>query len=250
MGANKQSAVQVGLKFTTNRCGVLEIIETYAKKAKVRFLDTGYERLANKADILRGKVNDPFFKSFHGIGYLGVGLYSPKNSRNNYKRWVDMLDRCYNIDNPMYLYYEYCYVVDEWHNFQNYMDWAVTQSGFDKKGWQIDKDLFSNGDPCYGPETCVFLPKDINMALITHRKWDRDLNTGVSYHEKNKKYIARATQSAKHKNTNYIGSYNTPEEAYSAYKEYKKKFLMFLAEKFKDDLTERAYEGLRAWVVT
>lgn len=249
MGANRVSVVQVGKVFETNKCGKLIVIDVYPRKALIRFAETGHERLVNKCDLLQGKVNDPLYKNIYGIGFLGEGPYQPKNCGINYTRWVSMLDRCYNPENSKSEYYENCFVVEEWHNFQNYMSWAVLQKGFDRKGWQIDKDLLRGDNPCYGPETCVFLPRDLNMALIVHRRAGNTMGTGVYYHEKNKKYIARTAQTNKNKSTTYIGSYDTPEEAYLVYKEYKEKFVKELADKFKEDLSEKAYENLYKWTV-
>lgn len=249
MGANKVSAVQIGKIFKTNTCGDLLILETYPGKALVRFLSTGYERLANKPDILHGKVTDPYCKNIYGVGFLGEGPYHPKNCRTNYNRWLAMLSRCYNPKDSKFEYYENCFVVEDWHNFQNYMSWAVLQKGFDKTGWQIDKDLLSKSGPTYGPENCVFLPKDLNMALITQRRVGNSLGAGVYYHKNNKKYVAKAAQASKNKGTKYIGSYDTKEEAHEAYKKCKEEFVKHLADKFKEELSKTAYEELYKWTV-
>lgn len=45
-----------------------------------------------------GVVKNPYDKTIHGVGYLGVGNYSRKKERDNtleYITWYGMLERCY-----------------------------------------------------------------------------------------------------------------------------------------------------------
>lgn len=51
-------------------------------------------------------------------------------------------------------------VCDEWLIFSNFEKWF---DKYWKVGYQVDKDLL--GDKVYSPETCVMLPKRLNVLL-------------------------------------------------------------------------------------
>lgn len=88
-------------------------------------------------------------------------------------RWNNMLTRCYDeawkAKNPTYSHCEAC---EEWNNFENFRRWALQFSEQIELGWDLDKDLISGERLIYSPETCVFLPPEINTALPRHKIWD------------------------------------------------------------------------------
>lgn len=54
----------------------------------------------------------------------------------------------------------------EFLNFQKFATWYYRQPGCMEKGWHLDKDLLSMpGKRIYSPDTCCFLPSEINNAL-------------------------------------------------------------------------------------
>lgn len=56
--------------------------------------------------------------------------------------------------------YEGCTVCDEWLYFSNFKKW------FDEnyiEGFQLDKDIIIRGNKVYSPQTCCFVPKEINI---------------------------------------------------------------------------------------
>lgn len=245
MGANRVSAVQVGRIFETNTSGTLEVLSVQGKYATVKFIETGYTRDATKVDILHGKVKDLYHPRICGVGFIGEGPYSRKEFEVEYCRWTDMLRRCYDTTNPRFLNYEHNYVNTSWFNFQNYAEWASNQRGSKLKGWHLDKDLLSAGNLEYGPDYCCFLPHELNVGIITDRVDKNIFGTGVVFNEKLGKYIARAAQV--HKKSKHIGCYNSAEEAYAAYLECKPIYIKHLANKYKNDLDQRAYLALLDW---
>ena len=84
-----------------------------------------------------------------------------------YRLWASMLQRCssaqYKERRPSY---KNCKMSDEFLSFDAFAEWAVKQKNFNMHGWQLDKDLYSVGDPVYSPETCVFLPARVNSLLV------------------------------------------------------------------------------------
>jgi len=78
-----------------------------------------------------------------------------------------MLQRCYDSD-----YYLRCptykdvTVCIDWHDFQVFGDWYDEQ--YKEDGWRLDKDLLGVDEEIYSPETCVFIPKELNNLFIRH----------------------------------------------------------------------------------
>jgi hypothetical protein len=63
---------------------------------------------------------------------------------------------------------------------------------------------------------------------------------------KHGKYVARAAINGKEKR---IGQYNTPEEAFQAYKVAKEEWIKEVANKYKDKLEPRVYDALMKYEV-
>lgn len=168
--------VKKGDVFGSNNCGNFEIISDKFPirngrefAFKIKFLKTGYIREATKSNILAGKVIDINVPSVCGVGVVGKGKYSSFNHRTIYNKWRSILDRCYNPKNVMYYAYGKLNVVvcQEWLNFQNFAKWYEENY---IEGYEIDKDILCNilhkEIKIYSPETCLFLPKELNCFLI------------------------------------------------------------------------------------
>jgi len=80
-----------------------------------------------------------------------------------YLRWKEMLRRCYSekehLRSPTY---KNCEVVDEWKYFSNFKLWMETK---DWKGKHLDKDILVPNNKIYGPNTCIFVDKEVNLLL-------------------------------------------------------------------------------------
>lgn len=138
----------------------------------------------------------------------------------------------------------------EWESYDNFYDWAVKQIGFlklDEHGriWQLDKDLLFKGNKHYSPETCVFIPQEINSALSYCLKPNRKLPIGVSIHSQNKGFVAQCRTSA----GRWYRCFETADEAFRAYKEVKEKFLKDLAIKYAGLVDPRVVDALNKYTV-
>lgn len=105
----KTDTIKIGEIFTSRRSGDFEIIsEMYRIKHKryydVKFIKTGYITSAMEYNIKVGYVNDPYYPTVCGIGYLGKPI-DGKTDRKVYLRWKGMINRCYNPNNKRYNIY-------------------------------------------------------------------------------------------------------------------------------------------------
>lgn len=158
-----------------------------AKHVTVQFCDeTRYTVEVTSSDILRGKVKNLYGKTVHGIGYFGVGPYKSEDysgkMTKQYSCWIGMLDRCYKRTS---LTYEDKFVNPLWHCFQNFAEWCKDRKGFDNLGWELDKDLIKLGNKEYGPNTCAFVPQEINVLVSSTSKVSRGQYPVGTYFHKN-----------------------------------------------------------------
>lgn len=178
-------------------------------------------------------------KKVYNVGVYEKGIHRSRIKGKHtaaYDTWVAMLQRCYDKKlherNPSY---SSCVVAEEWHNFQVFASW------FNKhyiEGYQLDKDLLIPGNKIYSPDTCSFIPQEVNLALLKpHNK--RKLPLGV--YARYNKFVVHIKNN---KVSKYIGTFNTPEEAAKQYEFFKKSQLQLLAEKYKNNISVNAYAAL------
>lgn len=167
-------SVQAGTKHFSNAGFEFEVLEYRSiTDILVRFKDTRYTRTARASDIRNGKVRDFTAPTVFGIGFNGIGRHKSKiNGKHTkaYNTWRNMLKRCYckaGIDNA----YIGCSVDSRWHDFQNYAEWhEKNYPEFDQgKKYQLDKDIMSNGEKIYSPETCKFVTQKENLEAVDNK---------------------------------------------------------------------------------
>lgn len=234
----------VGALYESRSYGTVVVVEVMSlTHVKVRFLRTKYEYIIQRGAVKRGSLKDPLQPTVCGVGVTGLGDYSPPTHPKHYSLWTQMLARCYSdkYSNPWD--YTDCFVSDEFKNFQVFASWCDSQIGFNVKGFDLDKDLLSCDVKIYSTETCAFIPEEINLILRFPKK--KSIYRGVL-----KTPVGKYTSTC---NTSfgiiYLGTFNTPEDAFYAYKEVKEDHIKSLADKYKDVIDPRAYEALMNWTI-
>lgn len=210
-------------------------------KVKIRCKKHNHVFEVRPADHLQ-KTGCPicrYEKRFRGTCGIGVCDIGGVMGLKSYLAWNHMIKRCYyprNLRrNPTYTNVKVC---KEWLLFSNFKRW------FDENcvdGWQIDKDLLSKGTKIYSPDTCVFLPSEINSALKSTQRHSKNPCPGV------KRYKDRFQVSIGVKNERvYCGTFYDLTEAIGAYATAKTKHIHRLAEEYyaKGQLSEKAYHAL------
>lgn len=237
--------------FETKFNGKLKIIEFQnALNVKVKFIDTGYETITYLTQITKGTVRDWSLARVYGVGVIDKPMIkgSGKHTQHPlYKVWSSMLQRCYDeklhIDRPTY---EGCSVVDSFKSLTNFIDWAEKQIGSkckdnDGKQFHLDKDILIKGNKVYSPETCCFVPHDINCQFTMSKGSRGSLPVGVSKRKESGLYRAQIKSNGSVKS---LGDFKTIDEAFSTYKDAKESHIKSLAEKWKDEIDPRVYEAL------
>lgn len=166
----------------------------------------------------------------------------------SYTLWQGLINRCYQQkDYTRNLSYQNCTMCDEWLLYSNFKEWVECPHNGYKKGCDIDKDILCKNNVVYSPQTCCFMPSELNKVFTRRKSSRRDMPIGVIL-SKSGKYDARMS---KYKKDCHIGTFNTPEEAFYAYKTAKEQYIKELAEKYFQEgkITEKVYNALMRYEV-
>lgn len=229
-GSPKLKEEREGKTYPSKVYGEMLILEyTNSRTVRIRFLNTGFEKVTQWVYIKEGTVKDPYCPIINGVGYLGDG---PIKNRTIYQSWKNMIARCYDETSRGYSSYggRGVTVNVNWHNYQNFQEWS---EGKFQKGFEIDKDLLSGGLASeYSPETCAWVPLKLNKLFIRSQE-GKNVPTplGVFMIGSHKKCY-RAISSGEEKA--YLGDFETPLEAFEVFKKSKQKIASSLAQKFFD----------------
>lgn len=189
-----------------------------------------------------------------------------KERKVNYKKtskdkkaqlWNNMKTRCYNSNyHKVKPGYKDCTICDEWlDDKKKFYEW-VDHNFYEIDGEptvELDKDILVPGNKLYSPETCMFVPKQINDLFVHIHGYNpkSKLPTGVTYSEKTGKYKASVMSSQdtddNKKHNVVLGFFDTVEEAYEVYKIHKKAEIVYIADCYKDMIPDKLYKAMLNW---
>lgn len=218
----------------------------------VEFPKHGYKRRTDWSEFIKGKIKSPYDKSVYGIGFIGKGnYYATVNGKPTiqYASWMRMMQRGYSsYEKKRHETYTNCLVADEWHNFQNFAQWFDDNYyEFEGERMELDKDILLKGNKTYSPETCVFVPKRINGLFLKSNARRGDLPIGVSFSKEKREYGTRFNIG--NRKSKHVGYFDTPTEAFKAYKEHKELYIKSIANEYKDKIPKRLYDAMMAYKV-
>ena len=201
----------------------------------------------------KGEVKNPFHKTICDIGYVGIGKYKTRENRKNtevYTTWTNMIKRCYDpYEINRHLTYIDSYVCDEWLCFQNFAEWFYNNYyEIPNERMCIDKDILIKGNKIYSPETCLIVPNRINVLFIKCDKSRGKYPIGVCFYKNKFMCQCRIYENNKQKQK-YLGLYNTPKEAFLAYKTFKELYIKQVADEYKDLIPQRLYDAMYKYEV-
>lgn len=96
-----------------------------------------------------------------------------------YDIWCGMLQRttCPSFQKA-HQHYKGCSVCEEWLTFTNFFSWWKKNH---VDGWELDKDFTVIGNKVYSPETCIFIPSQLNSFINAKVKHSSELPVGAMY---------------------------------------------------------------------
>lgn len=246
---------KIGEEKGINNFGSKMIITEYRKYSDIDVYFPEYNwtfKHSAYKEFKKGNIKCPYEARVYSVGYMGEGKYISKiNGKLTkcYQTWMNMLGRCYDEKlHKKHHTYINCEVCDEWLCFQNFARW-YDNNYYEVKGqiMDLDKDILYKGNKIYSPNTCIFVPHNINLLFIKGDKARENYPIGVCYHKRDKKFQSYCNIYDYEENKTkkkYLGSYDTPEKAFEVYKQYKEKYIKKVADYYKDKIPDELYQGL------
>jgi hypothetical protein len=235
---------RVGEIYISNEGQKAEIVEYDSSvNVTIKFEDDNVINGYKYHNLKTGHFKNPYLKNICEIGYLGevADLNKDKVYNKLYTTWFNMMQRCYDEKELIkYPTYKDCFVIDDWLCFKNFYTWAIQNyNPYTMQKWHLDKDLLIKGNKIYSPETCCFVPNNVNTMFVKSNSIRGSLPIGVS------KRLNKFGASIKRNNKRTrLGSYDTPEEAFHAYKTAKEAYIKEVADKWKDQIDPRVYQAM------
>ena len=224
-------------------------MDVYFPEYDWTFKNTQYYNFKNS------QINCPYERTSYEVGYLGEGDYKTRENGKHtrvYDTWHSMLTRCYSDKyhkkQPTYIG---CNVSKEFHNFQNFGCWDE-ENYYTVEGqrMELDKDILVKHNKIYSPETCIYVPQTINKLFVKSDKTRGKSVIGTTPF--NDKYMVQCgiinPETGKSKNE-YLGLYDTEQEAFEVYKYHKERNIRQVADYFKNEIPKRLYDGLYRYEV-
>ena len=248
--SNSKAAERLGEARVMN-CGEIAIIVNYScyNDITVQFKKTGELVKTRYLCFKNGNVKSHFTPSVYGIGYLGYEKAVDENGETikSYLVWHSMLERCYSDEcQKKYPTYKGCTVCKEWHNYSNFKKW-FDNNYYDVDGETmcLDKDILYKGNKIYSPDTCVFVPQNINTLFTKRNKIRGKYPIGVCFNKDKNKYQSQCNTFYNGKSKlKGLGYYNTIEDAFEVYKKFKEANIKQIADEYKDKIPDKLYEAM------
>lgn len=226
-------------KYNNQGC-LMKIIEyNNAHDMIIEFQDKyKYRKKALLGNWVKGSISNPFFPNVYGVGYLGTEKRT-ESMNKFYNIWRNMLKRCYDEKSKEYAKsYGDCTVCDEWHNFQNFKQWCI-KNYYEVKDskMQLDKDILVRNNKIYSPNTCCFVPDDINKLFV-------GINNnlcGISWDKDRRKWSSNCNKNGE---LQHLGRFNNLSEAILAYNHFKENLIKEKARSYKEYLPNYIYDVL------
>lgn len=197
-----------------------------------------YSNLKNRS------IKNPNHLSVYDIGCIGQGEHRSTidgKLSKAYDVWHSFLRRSYwKGYHASEKSYKDVTVCEEWLNFQNFAIWFY--KNYDAtymQNWDLDKDIVCPDCKIYSPETCNFVPVEVNKFFCKPCSKSTTLPIGINMNGSG--FKAEVNLGGK----NILGkTFKKLEDAVLFYKTEKEKYAGILAEKWKGLINDKIYEKL------
>lgn len=125
--------------------------------------DAGNIISVNFRRIKSGTIKNPMHKSVCGVGYLGTTEFKKVGALKEYTLWLNMIRRCYALQDTLNKAYIDCTVDPEWCCFSTFYEDVKHLKDYDKwlssgkYEYVLDKDIKIPGNRVYSKESCMFV---------------------------------------------------------------------------------------------
>lgn len=229
---------RVGEKFTTNEGYIVRIINYNGVYDVDIIFESGFIiHGVGYGNLVKGTIRNPFHQSVHEIGFTGDGKYGRVSDAKCYQVWNSMICRtsCKKYQEKFPTYKGVTVFVD-WLNFQNFAEWFYENY---KDSFELDKDIIIPNSGIYSPDTCCFVPKEVNYLFTKRQNKRGKYPIGVSLlRNKIRATITKGGVSL------FLGNFETIEEAFQAYKIAKEAYIKEVAEKWKHLISDKVYQAM------
>ena len=183
----------------------------------------------------------------YGVGFNSKGKHPVKidgKITDVYHIWRNMLRRCYDPKTQAKrVTYVGCSVDERWHDYQDFAEWCYGYE-YRSKGYELDKDLLVPNNKVYSPDTCCFVPQELNTLLNSNSRARGDCPQGVSWDNKGKEYRAQIKINNR---VVRLGGFDCPQAAYQVYKEAKEAYVRQKALEWKGRVADDVFHALLSW---
>lgn len=159
----------------------------------------------------------------------------------SFQRWNNLKGRMkpsYKEVNPTYND-----IVNDFENYQDFVNWSVCQKGYSDPINQLDKDVL--GGSSYSKENCVFIPSEINALFRKVEK--RELPVGCYVCKRDNIIYANHSKNGKPER---LGTFKTVEHARKAWLIERIDYLKTLISVYSGKLDDRVIESLKTLIET
>lgn len=161
--------------------------------------------------------------------------------------WLNMQRRCKVDGKYQNRWPTYKGVTCTFTDFQEFAEWCQSQVGYGVDGYDLDADLLSGSTKVYSPDTCVFIPRELNTLLTNRQRFRGAYPVGVTFHKVYGKFVAQC--SVGEGTQRRLGYFECPTEAFLVYKKFKEDFIRAQANLWRAKIDERAYAALMKYEV-
>lgn len=200
-------------------------------------------------------IGAPAKRASSGKGLVcGIGIYEPRilcmtdapHLKRVHRTWNSMLQRAEPKYAERYPWYQGTAVGPAFHRFSDFAEWMVKQIGWDREGWQLDKDVLVKGNKTYGPDACVFVPREINSLFVKRAVSRGEFPIGVKREKGCQTFVAVCGIDGERVR---LGKFGNPADAFDAYRNAKEANIRRVAERFKDQIDPRVYAAMLTYQV-
>lgn len=183
-----------------------------------------------------------------GVGKMDVVINKKDKIENKeYCLWKNLICRVYDKNKRKeYSTYKECSICDEWLTFSFFRKWVRDPKNGYYIGCNLDKDILVKGNKVYSPDTCCFVPKEINMLFTKRQNHRGKYPIGVTVVKNS--YISSLSTFYGRK---HLGCYKSPLDAFNAYKNAKERYIKKIAKQYFQEgkITKRVYDALMQYEV-